>query len=158
MPPSSDLYKTEVRDAIDADALLLDIDLGLEVIRRQPIGLARIDAPPRDTPQGVPPSQSSRRNEHATPPTSLQCEEQDSNLHAHRTLEPKSSASANSAILASVWNAVVAPFRVRSKAPSYTHFRPRRVGRRRGRSHRVQPRIPGAFHIVGTRHGHVSDR
>jgi integrase len=31
---------------------------------------------------------------------SLQCEEQDSNLHALRTLEPKSSASANSAILA----------------------------------------------------------
>ena len=35
-------------------------------------------------------------------PTSLQCEEQDSNLHALRTLEPKSSASANSAILACV--------------------------------------------------------
>ncbi len=33
---------------------------------------------------------------------SLQCEEQDSNLHALRTLEPKSSASANSATLASV--------------------------------------------------------
>ncbi len=31
---------------------------------------------------------------------SLQCEEQDSNLHALRTLEPKSSASANSATLA----------------------------------------------------------
>ena len=30
----------------------------------------------------------------------LQCEEQDSNLHVLRTLEPKSSASANSAILA----------------------------------------------------------
>ena len=38
----------------------------------------------------------------ANPPTSLQCEEQDSNLHALRTLEPKSSASANSAILAGV--------------------------------------------------------
>ena len=38
----------------------------------------------------------------ANPPTSLQCEEQDSNLHALRTLEPKSSASANSAILACV--------------------------------------------------------
>jgi len=37
-------------------------------------------------------------------------------------LQPKSSASANSAILASVWKAVVAPFRVRSKAPSYTRL------------------------------------
>ena len=36
----------------------------------------------------------------ANPPTSLECEEQDSNLHALRTLEPKSSASANSATLA----------------------------------------------------------
>ena len=36
----------------------------------------------------------------ANPPTSLQCEEQDSNLHVLRTLEPKSSASANSATLA----------------------------------------------------------
>jgi len=36
----------------------------------------------------------------ANPPTSLQCEEQDSNLHALWTLEPKSSASANSATLA----------------------------------------------------------
>ena len=36
----------------------------------------------------------------ANPATSLQCEEQDSNLHALRTLEPKSSASANSATLA----------------------------------------------------------
>lgn len=36
----------------------------------------------------------------ANPPTSLQCEGQDSNLHALRTLEPKSSASANSATLA----------------------------------------------------------
>jgi len=39
---------------------------------------------------------------HANPPTSHQCEEQDSNLHALRTLEPKSSASANSATLACV--------------------------------------------------------
>jgi len=38
----------------------------------------------------------------ANPPRSLQCEEQDSNLHALWTLEPKSSASANSAILACV--------------------------------------------------------
>jgi len=38
----------------------------------------------------------------ANPPTSLRCEEQDSNLHALRTLEPKSSASANSATLACV--------------------------------------------------------
>ncbi len=36
----------------------------------------------------------------ANPPQSLQCEGQDSNLHALRTLEPKSSASANSATLA----------------------------------------------------------
>ena len=36
----------------------------------------------------------------ANPSTSLQCEGQDSNLHALRTLEPKSSASANSATLA----------------------------------------------------------
>ena len=38
----------------------------------------------------------------ANSPTSRQCEEQDSNLHALRTLEPKSSASANSATLARV--------------------------------------------------------
>ena len=38
----------------------------------------------------------------ANSPTSLQCEEQDSNLHVLRTLEPKSSASANSATLACV--------------------------------------------------------
>jgi endonuclease YncB( thermonuclease family) len=47
------LYKAEVRDVIDADTLLLDIDLGFEVIRRQSIRLARIDAPPRDTQQGA---------------------------------------------------------------------------------------------------------
>ena len=37
---------------------------------------------------------------HPNSAQSLQCEEQDSNLHVLRTLEPKSSASANSAILA----------------------------------------------------------
>jgi endonuclease YncB( thermonuclease family) len=47
------LYKAKVRDVIDADTLLLDIDLGFEVIRRQSIRLARIDAPPRDTPEGA---------------------------------------------------------------------------------------------------------
>ena len=47
------LYKAEVRDVIDADTLLLDIDLGFEVIRRQRIRLARIDAPARDTPEGA---------------------------------------------------------------------------------------------------------
>ena len=47
------LYKAEVRDVIDADTVLLDIDLGFEVIRRQSIRLARIDAPPRDTNQGA---------------------------------------------------------------------------------------------------------
>ena len=47
------LYKTEVRDVVDADALLLDIDLGFEVIRRQRIRLARIDAPARSTPEGA---------------------------------------------------------------------------------------------------------
>jgi endonuclease YncB( thermonuclease family) len=47
------LYKAEVRDVVDADTLMLDIDLGFEVIRRQSIRLARIDAPPRDTPQGA---------------------------------------------------------------------------------------------------------
>ena len=47
------LYKAEVRDVIDADTLLLDIDLGFEVIRRQRIRLARIDAPDRDTPEGA---------------------------------------------------------------------------------------------------------
>ena len=47
------MYKAEVRDVIDADSLLLDIDLGFEVIRRQRIRLARIDAPPRDTPEGA---------------------------------------------------------------------------------------------------------
>jgi endonuclease YncB( thermonuclease family) len=47
------LYKAEVRDVIDADTVLLDIDLGFEVIRRQSIRLARIDAPPRDTPEGA---------------------------------------------------------------------------------------------------------
>jgi endonuclease YncB( thermonuclease family) len=56
LPRPSDpsyLYKAEVRDVIDADSLLLDIDLGFEVIRRQRIRLARIDAPPRDTPEGA---------------------------------------------------------------------------------------------------------
>ena len=38
----------------------------------------------------------------ANSPKPFQCEEQDSNLHALRTLEPKSSASANSATLACV--------------------------------------------------------
>jgi len=47
------LYKAEPRDIIDADTLLLDIDLGFEVIRRQRIRLARIDAPARDTPEGA---------------------------------------------------------------------------------------------------------
>jgi len=47
------LYKAEVRDVIDADTVLLDIDLGFEVIRRQSIRLARIDAPERDTPEGA---------------------------------------------------------------------------------------------------------
>jgi endonuclease YncB( thermonuclease family) len=53
------LYKAEVRDVIDADTLLhadtllLDIDLGFEVIRRQSIRLARIDAPSRDTNEGA---------------------------------------------------------------------------------------------------------
>jgi len=47
------LYKAEVRYVIDADTLLLDIDLGFEVIRRQSIRLARIDAPPRDTQEGA---------------------------------------------------------------------------------------------------------
>ncbi|MGB5812263.1 MAG: DUF1016 N-terminal domain-containing protein [Polyangiales bacterium] len=46
------LYKAEVRDVIDADTVLLDIDLGFEVIRRQSVRLARIDAPPRDTANG----------------------------------------------------------------------------------------------------------
>jgi endonuclease YncB( thermonuclease family) len=47
------LYKAEVRDVVDADTLILDIDLGFEVIRRQSIRLARIDAPARDTPEGA---------------------------------------------------------------------------------------------------------
>jgi len=47
------IYKAEVRDVIDADTLLLDIDLGFEVIRRQSIRLARIDAPDRDTKEGA---------------------------------------------------------------------------------------------------------
>ena len=47
------LYKAEVRDVIDDDTLLLDIDLGFEVIRRQRIRLARIDAPARETPEGA---------------------------------------------------------------------------------------------------------
>jgi len=47
------LYKAEVRDVVDADTVLLDIDLGFEVIRRQSIRLARIDAPPRDTDEGA---------------------------------------------------------------------------------------------------------
>ena len=47
------LYKAEVRDVVDADTLLLDIDLGFQVIRRQRIRLARIDAPDRDTPEGA---------------------------------------------------------------------------------------------------------
>ncbi len=47
------LYKAEPRDIIDADTLLLDVDLGFEVIRRQRIRLARIDAPARDTAEGA---------------------------------------------------------------------------------------------------------
>jgi endonuclease YncB( thermonuclease family) len=47
------LYKAEPRDIVDADTLLLDIDLGFEVIRRQRIRLARIDAPDRNTRQGA---------------------------------------------------------------------------------------------------------
>jgi len=47
------LYKAEPRDIVDTDTLLLDIDLGFEVIRRQRIRLARIDAPARDTPEGA---------------------------------------------------------------------------------------------------------
>jgi len=47
------LYKAEPRDIIDADTLLLDVDLGFEVIRRQRIRLARINAPARDTPEGA---------------------------------------------------------------------------------------------------------
>ena len=47
------LYKAEPRDNIDADTLLLDIDLGFEVIHRQRIRLARIDAPSRETPEGA---------------------------------------------------------------------------------------------------------
>ena len=47
------LYKAEVRDVVDADTLLLDIDLGFEVIRRQRIRLARIDAPARATSLGA---------------------------------------------------------------------------------------------------------
>jgi endonuclease YncB( thermonuclease family) len=47
------LYKAEPRDIVDADTLLLDIDLGFEVIRRQRIRLARIDAPARDTTEGA---------------------------------------------------------------------------------------------------------
>ena len=56
LPRPSDpsyLYKAEPRDIVDADTLLLDIDLGFEVIRRQRIRLARIDAPARDTPEGA---------------------------------------------------------------------------------------------------------
>ncbi len=47
------LYKAEPRDIIDADTLLLDIGLGFEVIRRQRIRLARVDAPARETPEGA---------------------------------------------------------------------------------------------------------
>ncbi|NNE20740.1 MAG: hypothetical protein HKN10_19900 [Myxococcales bacterium] len=47
------LYTAEPRDVIDTDTLLLDIDLGFEVIRRQRIRLARIDAPDRTTPEGA---------------------------------------------------------------------------------------------------------
>ena len=47
------LYKANPRDVIDADTLLLDIDLGFEVIKRQRIRLARLDAQPRDTLEGA---------------------------------------------------------------------------------------------------------
>jgi micrococcal nuclease len=56
LPRPSDpsyLYKAEPHDIIDADTLLLDIDLGFETIRRQRIRLARIDAPDRDTAEGA---------------------------------------------------------------------------------------------------------
>jgi endonuclease YncB( thermonuclease family) len=41
------------RDVIDADTLLLDINLGFEVIRRHRIRLACLDAPDRETPEGA---------------------------------------------------------------------------------------------------------
>ncbi|MBT8465591.1 MAG: thermonuclease family protein [Deltaproteobacteria bacterium] len=47
------LYNAEPHDVIDADTLYLDIDLGFEVIRRQRIRLARVDAPARDTAEGA---------------------------------------------------------------------------------------------------------
>ncbi len=43
------LYKAGVRDVVDADTVILDLD----VIRRQSIRLARIDAPDRSTPNGA---------------------------------------------------------------------------------------------------------
>ena len=60
------LYKAEVRDVVDADTLMLDIDLGFEVIRRQSIRLARIDAPPA-TPHKAPPAAASSASNSRSP-------------------------------------------------------------------------------------------
>ena len=45
--------EAEIPALATTDTLYLDIDLGFEVIRRQRIRLARVDAPARDTTDGV---------------------------------------------------------------------------------------------------------
>ena len=46
------VYKAFVKRVIDADTLILRIDLGFQVLKEQRIRLAGIDAPPIDTPKG----------------------------------------------------------------------------------------------------------
>jgi endonuclease YncB( thermonuclease family) len=46
------VYKARVERVVDGDTLLLLIDLGFQVLKRQRVRLAAIDTPPRDTPEG----------------------------------------------------------------------------------------------------------
>jgi len=46
------VYKARVERVVDGDTLLLLIDLGFQVLKRQRVRLAAINAPPRDTPDG----------------------------------------------------------------------------------------------------------
>ena len=56
------LYKAEVRDVIDADTLLLDIDLGFEVIRRNPSASPASTPRPATPPKAPPVAASSANN------------------------------------------------------------------------------------------------
>jgi endonuclease YncB( thermonuclease family) len=46
------LYRAQIIDVIDGDTLLLNVDLGFEVIKKQRVRLAQIDAPEMETKEG----------------------------------------------------------------------------------------------------------